>query len=331
MIKPRAPFVLAMDHLKPDALALAVANAHERDARILFDEVAHVYWIDGKRYPGSVSGLVHEYFPEFDAVATIENGFERWRRNKENKYYPLISYLTGVVGFSDELAKLEIARNWSAAGARASGDGTDTHLQIELCLNGEPHNADQPEFRQYEAWRATHPTWKPYRTEWSVFDEDTLVCGQIDSLWVDNEGLFHMADWKRVEEMKMDGFRGETGRHPLTKLPATNWGHYVLQQATYAWMLEKNYGIKVASMCLVQIHPILSQFREHVLPRIDAELATIMGGRRALVEAGELVALDAVQVAASAHKRSRAEVDETERKALLAAHLRRLLADLERV
>jgi hypothetical protein len=323
-------FGAMFEHLKPDALALAVTNAHARDARILFDEHAHVYWIDGKRYPGSVSGLVHEYFPEFDATATIENGFEKWRRNKENKYYPLITYLTGVVGFNDELAKLEIARNWSAAGARASGEGTDTHLQIELSLNGEPHNADTPDFRQYEAWRATHPTWKPYRTEWSVFDEDTLVCGQIDSVWVDDDGSLHMVDWKRVVDMKKEGFCGECGRHPLGKLPATNYGHYILQQNAYTWLLEKNYGITISSMALVQIHPVLYTFQEHVLPRIGAELATIMAGRRVLVEAGELVAIDAVQVAASASKRTRDEVDESERKAKLAAHLRHLLADLEK-
>jgi len=66
-----------------------------------------------------------------------------------------------------------------------------------------------------------------------------------------------------------------------------------------------------------------------VLPRIDGPLEAIMATRRALVRAGELVAVDAVQVAASAHKRSREETDENERNGLLAAHLRKMLAYLE--
>ena len=90
--------------------------------------------------------------------------YANWARSKEHKYYPLIGYLTGVLGFPEELAKAEIARNWTASGAKASGDGTSTHLQIELCLNNETHASDSPEFKQYQAWRETHPTWRPYRT-----------------------------------------------------------------------------------------------------------------------------------------------------------------------
>jgi hypothetical protein len=318
-----------MDHLQPDRLALALANAHERDARIVFDEVAHKYWIDKRRYPSSVSGIVHDMFPQFDAAGTVNRYYESWARNKENKYNPLIQYLTGVLGFDDELAKAEIVRNWSAAGARASGDGTQTHLDIELCLNGETHNADTPEFRQYLAWRETHPTWRPYRTEWSVFNEETLICGQIDSLWVDDQGLYHMADWKRVAEMKKEAFRNECGFPPLQRLPNTNLGHYTLQQGVYTWMLEQKYGIKVASMCLVQVHPSLGAFQEHMLPRFDAEIATIMAARRARVEAGELVALDAVQIAASSSKRKATDEDTAPRRAVLAGHLRKMLAELE--
>jgi len=311
-----------------DRLALARVNVHPRDVRIRFDEAAHKYYIDGKRYPSSVSGLVHEYFPSFDAAATIERSYASWKRNKENKYYNLISYLTGVVGFSDELAKLEIARTWSAAGARASGAGTDTHLQIELCLNGEAHQADSPEFAQYKAWRETRPTWTPYRTEWSVFSEPELVCGQIDSLWVDEHGAHHMVDWKRVADMKTEGFRGECGLPPLHKLANSNYGHYVLQQNAYSWMLERCYGISVASMALVQVHPDLLTFREWPLPRIDAEVNLIMAARRERVAAGDLRVTDpGDEVSASASGKRKAE--EAPAAEALRAHLRRVLQALE--
>jgi len=175
-----------------DTLLLATQNAHDRDDRIRFDPITHKYFVDGARYPSSVSGLIHDFFPQFDATKVIDQYYNSWKNNKENKYNPLIQYLTGIVGLNDEMAKREIARNWSQAGNRASTQGTDTHLQIELCLNKEPHMMETPEFKQYEAWRKTHPTWQPYRTEWSIFSEPELVCGQLDSLWVDEHGKFHM-------------------------------------------------------------------------------------------------------------------------------------------
>jgi hypothetical protein len=121
--------------LAPDTMLLARSNAHPRDERIRFDEQAHAYYVDDLRYPGSVSGLVHEYFPQFDAVSVIDKYYDKWKIQKEGKYAALIKYLTNALGLSEELVKLEIARSWSASGRAASGAGTDTHLQIELCLN----------------------------------------------------------------------------------------------------------------------------------------------------------------------------------------------------
>lgn len=50
--------------LPRDELLLARENAHERDDAIRFDPVAHKYFVRGAKYPSSVSGLVHEYFPQ---------------------------------------------------------------------------------------------------------------------------------------------------------------------------------------------------------------------------------------------------------------------------
>ena len=54
------------------------------------------------------------------------------------------------------------------------------------------------EFCKFRAWLATKPRWSPFRLEWSLYNEDLKVAGQIDSLWVDldNGGAFVMAGWK---------------------------------------------------------------------------------------------------------------------------------------
>lgn len=281
---------------------LALTNAHPLDARIVFDEEKHVYFVDGARYPTSVSGVVHQYFPSFDATACVEQYYDRWKADKKSRYYQFIAYLENVLQLPEDVAKAEICASWSASGGKASADGTATHLAIELDLNSqapEQHHLDSPEFKQYARWRETHPTWVPYRTEWSVFDQDTLLCGQIDSIWRDAEtGAFYMVDWKRVLKLERTNNFGERGYAPLDGLHNTNLSHYVLQQNLYAWMLRRNYGVDVAAMYLLQVHPSIDEAAEVPVPFIREEIDVIVDTRRAKVAAGELKT-----VAASSRKR----------------------------
>jgi hypothetical protein len=49
------------------------------------------------------------------------------------------------------------------------------HRIIELFLNGLTNNDDMQEMRHFEAWLRTEVarrSWVPYRTEWSIYDED---------------------------------------------------------------------------------------------------------------------------------------------------------------
>jgi hypothetical protein len=100
--------------------------------------------------------------------------------------------------------------------------------------------------------------WKPYRTEWSIFDEDHMVAGQIDSLWIDvSNGSLHMIDWKRCLKPlnPQDGERfNRWGLPPCDFLLDNSFGHYAVQQNLYATILRDNYGVKLSSMWLVQLH-----------------------------------------------------------------------------
>jgi hypothetical protein len=178
-------------------MQLERANAHPRDARIVFDEAAHKYYIDGdKTFTISVSGLWNQYFPHIDAKKVVNQYYKSWSENKASKYFSLIRYLKFVVGVDDdEDIKAAIAVTWDAAGNAASGAGTKTHLDIELFLNDDPKcDTSNTDLAQFHAWRASAPynTWTPYRTEWSVYDEKACVAGQIDSLWVAPDGSYHM-------------------------------------------------------------------------------------------------------------------------------------------
>lgn len=258
---------------------LAHRNAHPRDHRILLDEDTHVYKVDGQPYPISVSGVVQACFPHFDASSVLDKCYPAWLANKKSRYYPLINYIRYVVGIGDdEGIKAEIAKSWTANGKDKSAFGTGIHRAIELWLNDQP-SPDPPsvEFHQFTEWRATHPSWEPYRTEWSIFHEDYGVAGQIDSIWVDRDtGLFHMVDWKVVQEMSEKNDYKEMGYPPMQDFPNTNLYHYILQQNLYKHILETKYGFSVESMRLVQLHQTIGAAVEWPMMNIQDRVSGVM-------------------------------------------------------
>ena len=142
------------------------------------------------------------------------------------------------------------------------------------------------EFAKFRSWLSTKPLWTPLRVEWSLYNEDLKVCGQVDSLWFDLEsnGAVVMADWKRAralltsdeEELMRQSF-GKRGNFCCSHLYDAAWSHYLVQQSLYAYMLDAKYGVHVQRMMLVQCHPQVcgSDFNEAPLVP-DFELADAM-------------------------------------------------------
>ena len=53
--------------------------------------------------------------------------------------------------------------------------------------------SESVEFRMFLSWLSTKPRWSPFRLEWSLFNEDLKVAGQLDSLWIDLDlSLIHI-------------------------------------------------------------------------------------------------------------------------------------------
>jgi len=120
------------------------------------------------------------------------------------------------------------------------------------------------EFSKFKSWLATKRRWTPVRLEWSLYNEDLNVAGQIDSLWLDldTEGSFVMVDWKRARELLTDDVEvlerqsfGKKGTGPCAHLCDTAWSHYFVQQTLYAYLLSLKYGIVVRRLMLAQCHP----------------------------------------------------------------------------
>jgi hypothetical protein len=266
---------------------LSRKNHHSRDDHITFDEPTHKYYVNGT-CKGNISctGFVHEFFPHFEPKDIIAK-MKRSPKWPMNKYY----------GMSDEA----IMKEWSDNGKQASTAGTAMHLAIEQFLHGSPEQI-KPEVLESIEWKYFMKFWKdcgsdlePYRSEWEVFTDSLQpiqgerkikLCGSIDMVFRrKSDGKFVIYDWKRSKEIKSENPFG-TGLSPLEHLPDTNYWHYTMQLNVYKWMLETYYGLEIADLYLVILHPDNPSYRRMRLNIMTDEVEDMIECRRRAVELG---------------------------------------------
>lgn len=245
---------------------LSSHNSHERDQNLLFDEPTHKYTIitDPDSAYTSVTTINHSHFPHFDADAIIANMMKGRNWNPQNKYW----------GLTPEQIKAQWAQNASSV----SGAGTDLHYNIECFMNqdlpkGYTHKellenyeaylaAGNPSPNMSEEWQfflqyiRASPHFKPYRTEWTIYDEDLKIAGSIDMVYENPDGTLSIYDWKRAKEItKTNGFKKYAITPEIDHLPDTNFWHYSLQLNTYKAILEAKYNKTIQDLYLVRLHP----------------------------------------------------------------------------
>jgi len=250
---------------------LSTVHAHERDAFITFEEKTHVYTIHGKQGYTSVTTFNHYHFAEFNidkVIDKIVNG-KNWD-DPSYKYY--------------HMSKKDIRDLWNANGKHASSLGTKMHYDIECFMNQElvdekiepiptthrylyqvyleereegiPLANDSIEWTYFIDYIRDFPDFKPYRTEWFVYDEELKLAGSIDMVYENPDGTLMIYDWKRSKQITYENMYGKSAVTECIKhLPDTNFWHYSLQLNTYKAILEKNYGKKITDLYLVILHP----------------------------------------------------------------------------
>lgn len=257
---------------------LARVNQHQRDKLITFDEPTHIYTVKGSS-EGIISctKFLHEFFPHFDAKATIRKmmASPKW---PQSKWYGMTAQ--------------EIEAAWAANGKEASTAGTAMHLGIEQFLNGA-ENLVPEEVKNTAEWRYFMNFWaehgadlEPYRTEWEVWSEEHKLAGSIDMVFRrKSDGKFLIYDWKRSKEIKTANDYA-TGFGPVDHLPDTNYWHYTLQLNVYRWVLENLYGLDIADMFLLVLHPDNKNYRRIRLNRMQDEVEAMLACRTRALKMG---------------------------------------------
>lgn len=235
---------------------LSQKNSHERDANIQFEETGHKYTINGDSTFTSVTTWLKKFFRPFNGDIIIDRMMSspKW---PTNKYYGM--------------TKQEIKNLWRQNGDEAARLGTAMHKSIEDFYNGETIQYDSFEMKCFEEFVIDHP-FTPYRTEWTVYDEELKLCGSIDMTFINEDGTLSIYDWKRCKSIEFESDYNKFALPPIQTVPDTNYWHYAIQLNAYKTILERNYGFKVRELVLICIHPELdSTYKKVDVPFMNME------------------------------------------------------------
>jgi len=293
---------------------LGTKNHHPHDDRISFDEPTHIYTIDGDSSFTSVTTFLHQHFPHFDApkviadllaikrtykgrsyinknehrkkaIANIQKKLEERNENADIEIATALLNDTSSQEYKDEVTA--IAATWE----ETSTSGTQTHSDIEYFYNKENVKNDTQEFKYFlkfnEDFEREHPNYRPYRTEWTVFDKELKLAGSVDMIYENIEdGSLMIYDWKRVKDIKYDAYEDKTAISPhLEGIPNANFWHYSVQLNTYKALIEKNYNKKVTKLVLVRLYPDAPSYEIHECADLQKEVKALLEERHKKIKA----------------------------------------------
>ena len=232
-------------------------NIHPRDKKITFFGDQHKYVIEGKEII-SVSTIISQFFSVFDR--------EYWAMRKASQM---------------QMTPEQVIDMWDEKGKQAIAKGDFMHKQIENFYLGKPveESTDTFIFRQFTD---KHKHLIPYRTEWPIFDDKYPIAGTIDLLAKNGEA-FEIYDWKRSTNV-VNIYGQPIKESPYSKkangvishLDDCSYIKYALQQSMYKYILETNYGLNIANMFLVVIHPKYDRYYKISLPYLKKEVVDIL-------------------------------------------------------
>lgn len=243
---------------------LANIHSHPRDKEISFYEETHTYTIatDLESTYTSVTTFIHSHFPHFNADEVIDNMMKGKNWKEGHKYWGM--------------TKEQINELWNKNRDEVSSSGTTMHFNIECFMNnpniekGYDHkdllnyynenipleNISPLEWQYFIQYVQQTKHLKPYRTEWTIFDEDLKLSGSIDMVYENPDGTLMIYDWKRAKDIvRINNFNRYATTYCISHLPDSNFWHYALQLNIYKGILERKYGKKVTELCLVRLHP----------------------------------------------------------------------------
>ena len=221
----------------------------------------------------SVTTWNHHHFPKFDADKIIKQiiGSRKHKDDPEYKYYLMTAS--------------QISDMWNANRDSASSSGTNMHYDIECYYNQIAVHNDSVEYRYFQNFLKENPHLHPYRTEWTIYNEDLKIAGSVDMVYENPDGTLLIYDWKRCKEItKVNAFGGKALTPCIRHLEDTNFWHYALQLNTYKAIIEEKYAKKVTGLCLVCLHPNNDDYQLIEVPFLEQEMKDLFEYRKEMLK-----------------------------------------------
>jgi len=232
-------------------------NKHSRDNDIIFYKEPHEYKVNGIKMNKSVTTLVHDCFPQFDANKVSKMIHGRHFNNSKSEYY--------------QMNQNDILEKWENNKNEACDAGTFLHETIELVYNDCHYSNNTPEFQYFKNFKDDFSHLEAYRTEWEIYYEEKSIAGSVDMIFKNPDGSFSIYDWKRSKKIEKSN-RFEFGYNCFDHLPNSNFWHYSLQLNIYKYILELKYNIKIKDLFLVIMHPNNANYIRIECPNLQAEV-----------------------------------------------------------
>jgi hypothetical protein len=211
----------------------------------------------------SVTGFLHEFFPDFDAKRDIYVSYCLRATRPDSPYFGMTT-------------KEQVVDFWD----KTRDNGTCYHAAMDDVLQGRPSRTYQvgksdvisrPPNGFYR-FMTDYPDLVIYWTEFSVVDRDLVLVGQFDALfWDKGRQCFVLVDWKNVLNFRTTS--SERGTDPLTAdMPDCHLSHYTVQLNVYRALVERHLGIVIADMWIVSFPPLKNAeaaYELHRAKRLD--------------------------------------------------------------
>lgn len=239
-----------------NATSLAERNPFSFDDRIVYDDDAHRYTVDGQVAPVSATTLINRAYEGegFDGRVVATRCLASWQAGRGKP-----EYVELVQGKSDEDAISAILEKWGTT----SKLGTLLHKVVEMSYNATPMSPDE-----YAPVAAEAETFEEFklgcklecvRTELSLFyanDEgNVLAAGQLDLLMKDPSGNLMIVDLKRTDKDLSPTARRGSAVPLFEALEDTPFHRYSLQNSLYSVMFERLTGTAIDKLHILQIAP----------------------------------------------------------------------------
>lgn len=182
-----------------------------------------------------------------------------------------------LLQFERAMTEREVLAMWDAKARTARDEGIEAHRRIEHHLGGvmagaaaEPQ-CGTPEARA-QAFLDAHI--KPLggrvvASEWYIFDEAASVVATVDAVVQFPSGALGLLDWKHTLNLASRMTSPRRLHAPFSHLPDCDAVRYCVQLAVYARIIERNYGLRVCSLILVNTRGDDAFFTD--LPYLEAE------------------------------------------------------------